>query len=122
AVDRARLQHRANLRQRIEDLVVPPPTNQSRPGSRLIQPEDQTHGRRLARPIGTQEPRHDARLDREREILDGRPLAVALRQIPRLNHPCTPSYRLSVTLVVGLPMRGTVTPLVHPACPKSLGL
>jgi hypothetical protein len=88
-VHRPRLEQCADLVERRRQLAVVPPVDRDVAGCRPVEPEDQAHRRRLARAVWAEEAGDDARLHREREIIDGTLLAVVLRQIPRLDHNAT---------------------------------
>ena len=89
-VHRARLEQRADLVQRRGVVAVVLAVDGDVARRRRVEPEDQPHRRRLAGSVRPEEPRHDARPDREVEPVDGPLVAVVLRQRPRNNHGFDP--------------------------------
>src|SRR5207253_9086869 len=76
----ARFQDGADPTHRVVKLVVAVTKHARPPGCRLSQPEQESQGRRLASAVRTEEAGDGAGLEREREVLDGDELAVALGQ------------------------------------------
>ena len=64
-----RIQQRTHRPQRRLELAVRLALDQRRTRRRLIQTQDHPHRRRLACTVRAQEARHDARLDRERQVV-----------------------------------------------------
>ena len=70
-VDRVGLEHRADLVQRRRQLAVDAAVDRGLAAGGRVQPEDQAHRRRLARPVGSEKAGHDARTHLEGQIVDG---------------------------------------------------
>ena len=75
-----------DLAQRVLERRVRPAADERAARVRRVEPEDQPHRRRLAGAVGPDEPGHAARLDGEREPVDGERLAVALGQSLHFDH------------------------------------
>jgi hypothetical protein len=75
-----RLQHCAHLPRRLLELAVAAAEDERLARARLGQPEQQAQGRRLASAVGPEIACHRAPLERERYVVDGDNLAVALTQ------------------------------------------
>ena len=85
-VHRAGFKEDSDLMKRSRIVPVRPPVHGHLPFARSVEREDQTHRRRLARSIGTEEARDHAGLHGKAEVIDGRLLPLALRQIVGIGH------------------------------------
>ena len=71
-VDRARLEQRADLAQRRRKIHIALAVDRRRARVRPVQPEQQSHRRRLSRAVRPEEPGHHAGTDLEAEIVNRR--------------------------------------------------
>ena len=85
-VHRPRLEQRPNLVQRRRMIAIKLPVDRHAAPSRLVEPENQTHRRRLPRPVGTKKPRHDSWPHSKRKPIDRPLFAVVLGQLLGLDH------------------------------------
>jgi hypothetical protein len=81
---------RAHLAHRIGQACVPLAVDLGRPGVRVVKAENQPHGGGLACAVRAEETGHVARLDVERQVVDGDLGAVSLDEPPYLNHRMIP--------------------------------
>jgi hypothetical protein len=82
-VEGARLEHDADLVGRFVEVDERAAADRGAAARRGDQAEQHPHRRRLARPVGTQEPDHPPRLDFEAEVVDGTNPAEVLGQAVR---------------------------------------
>ena len=85
-VDGARLEERPDLVERGGMVSIVAPVDGDVAARRGVEAEDQAHRRRLAGAVRAEEARHDPRLDREAQAVDGPLLSVVLRELARLDH------------------------------------
>ena len=85
-VDRARLEHRADLAQRRREVAVAAAVDRRRPGGRRIEADDHAHRRRLAGAVGPEEAGDATGPDLEAQVIDGQRVAVALAQMRDIDH------------------------------------
>ena len=85
-VDRPGLEQRADLVQRRSMLAVMPAVHDHAPARRPVKAKDQPHRRRLARSVRAEKTRHDARMNIERQVVDGPLLSIVLGQSARFDH------------------------------------
>jgi hypothetical protein len=86
AVHRLRVEQRANLAHRVRQVVVVVAVHRDGALVRVVKAEDAAHRGGLAGTVRTQEAGDLARLNAERQVVDGGFLAVPLREAPYLNH------------------------------------
>ena len=86
AVHRLRVEQRANLAHRVPQVAVVAAVHRDGASVRVVKPEDAPHRSGLAGPVRTQEAGDPARLNAERQPIDGGFLAVPLREALHLNH------------------------------------
>src|SRR6185437_14039012 len=91
AVHRLRLEQRADLAHRKGEIAERLAVDDDRALVRVVKPEDAAHRGGLACPVRPQEAGDLARLDAERQVIDGDLVAVPLREPPYLNHGNRPS-------------------------------
>ncbi len=86
AVDVLGVEQGPDLAHRILGRAEALPVDQGLAGCRPVEPQDQPHRRRLAGPVRPEETGDDARLNGERQVVDGELVPVALAQTAHLNH------------------------------------
>jgi hypothetical protein len=79
------LEHRADGRAGVLELVVALAVEARRAGGRVDQPEQRAQRRALAGTVGSEKPRDTPRLDVEAEVLDRLDLAEALGEVADLD-------------------------------------
>ena len=86
AVHRLRVEQRADLAHRISQVAVVAAVHRDGASVRVVKPEDAPHRGGLAGPVRAQEAGDLARLNAERQPVDGGFLPVPLREALHLNH------------------------------------
>lgn len=86
-LDSLGLEQRTHLVQRRLVIRLRPAVHTHRPARRRIEPDDHPHRRRFPSPIRAQEPGHDPRPHREREIIHSNLVAITLHQTNGFDHP-----------------------------------
>ena len=82
---RACVEERADLAERRAQIAVAPAADHDLAGVGRVEPEDQAHRRRLPGAVRPDEPRDAARLDPERQVVDGDGAPVSLRETVRFD-------------------------------------